>query len=92
MATELVQKIRAAIMPEDIKKKCLDLLKKCPKEMLTSLSKILENYLDKRNKELAVILKNDKALAAKIQRKLSEFENVERDSDAEDFLNSTKWE
>ena len=57
MASELVEKIKAAIMPEDIREKCLKLLEKCPEEKLGSLEKILESYFEKRNKELAVILK-----------------------------------
>ncbi len=92
MASELVEKIKAAIMPEDIREKCLKLLEKCPEEKLGSLEKILESYFEKRNKELAVILKNDRALAAKMQKKLAEFENAERDGDAEDSLNSTAWQ
>lgn len=92
MRRELIAKIMDAIMPEDIREKCLKLVEKCPEEMLQDLSKSLEDYFEKRKKELALILKNDRALAAKMQKKLLEFENKESDSDAEDFLNSTAWQ
>lgn len=80
-------------MPEDIREKCLELVEKCrdPKS-LNFLNNLLDEYFDKRNKEISLILKNDRSLASKIQKRLGKFENEKSDTDADDFLKSAKWE
>lgn len=53
-------------MPEDIREKCLELVEQCHDEkILNFLNNLLDDYFDKRNKEVALILKNDRSLAGK---------------------------
>lgn len=90
---QIVLKIKSAIIPEDIRGKCLELVEKCHDEkILNFLNNLLDDYFDKRNKEVALILKNDQSLAAKVQKQLGKFEKENRDTDADDFLKSAKWE
>lgn len=92
MREALMLKIKGAIMPEELRAKCLDLIEKCHDEVLLSfLNQLFENYFAKRTEAIAAGLKKDLSLSSKVHKTLNDYEETQRSTDADDFLKTTQW-